>query len=69
MIVYDGDSISSKEIVRLTGNVINKVIMSTGSDIFINLRSDGKRATKGFKIIYESGKSISLFTIIIFIVF
>ena len=57
MIVYDGVDAFAPEIQQLTGNVLPSDIVSTGSDIFINLLSDDTEVKTGFNIQYEAGKN------------
>ena len=67
MIVYDGVDLLAPEIQKLSGNQIPPQIVSTGSDIFINLLSDASEVTTGFSVEYEAGKKLVIIILLLFV--
>ena len=58
MNVYDGDSKSAFMLGSKTGDSVDclNCMQSTGSDILVNLVSDGSVVKSGFRIQYVAGK-------------
>ncbi len=59
--IFDGDSSSAQNIGNFTGQHVPNRITSTGSNVFIQFKSDKKEQHRGFKIQYFIGKCLSIY--------
>ena len=61
MNIYDGGSSKDSRLISITGNFSTSKVKSSGSQVFIELLTNGNGAGKGFSASIKFGKIINMF--------